>query len=204
MNNIGKKERITIEEVLSHKTHPEHRVVHNFRDLRAIVKQLKKAGYRIVLTQGVWDLIHEGHALYLEAAKKRGDILIVGVDSDELTRRRKGPRRPIVPETERIRMISRLRDVDIITVRQVHHDIGKLIHVVEPDVLVVSKSTKDFTKQMKKQYNSVCGEVADLQPKATTSTSARIRNMTIEGAEKLAEEINKLTKQFIEDIKNGD
>lgn len=196
------KKQINADKVLAQKLLPQQRVIHDLDELRVLVKELKKAGCRIVLTQGVWDLIHEGHALYLEAAKRQGDILIVGVDSDELTKKRKGPRRPIVPEPERIRMVSHLRDVDLITVRQVNHNIGKLIRVVRPDVLVVSKSTKDFTKKMKEEYKAVCGDVIDLQPKATTSTTARIRNMTIEGAEKLAEEINKLTKKFIEDIKN--
>jgi D-beta-D-heptose 7-phosphate kinase/D-beta-D-heptose 1-phosphate adenosyltransferase len=76
------------------------------KDIRKVVNFLKKNDYKIVLTQGVWDLIHEGHAKYLQKAKEFGDILIVAVDTDEVVRYRKGPNRPIVPEKERVRMIS--------------------------------------------------------------------------------------------------
>lgn len=166
-----------------------------------MVKTFKQMGYRVVLTQGVYDLIHEGHAAYLEAAKSHGDILIVGVDSDELTRLRKGPERPIVPQKERLKMLVHLRSVDIVTLREAHHDIGDLIRIVAPDVLIVSKSTTDFTPDMAKEYESVCGEVISLPPQATTTTSARIRNLTIEGAEKLATEVSRLTQDFLGKIR---
>jgi rfaE bifunctional protein nucleotidyltransferase chain/domain len=153
------------------------------------------------LTQGVYDLIHEGHAAYLEAAKAQGDVLIVGVDSDELTRKRKGPERPIVPQEERLKMLVHLRHVDIVTLREAHHDIGYLIRIVRPDVLVVSKSTTDFTFEMAKEYKSFCGAIVSLLPQATTSTSARIRNLTIEGAEKLAQEVSQMTQKFLNKIR---
>lgn len=165
--------------------------------LEKIVKALREENKRIVLTQGVFDLIHEGHALYLEKAKQQGDILIVGVDSDELTKKRKGPSRPIVPQEERLKMLVHLRHVDIVTVREAHHAIGDLIRLVRPDVLVTSQSTKDFTDTMKKEYEGVCGEVLNFPPQGVTSTSARIRTLTIDGATKLSEEIKKLTDSFI-------
>lgn len=195
-------EKTTLKDVLSHDTPLERRFVRDIEDVKRIVKRLKEEGYRIVLTQGVWDLIHEGHAQYLEAAKKHGDILIVGVDSDELTKKRKGPSRPIVPEDERIRMVSHLRSVDLITIRNANDDIGMLIRSIEPDVLVVSKSTKDFTDKLKKEYAPVCGSIVDLDPQATTSTTARVRQLTIEGAEQLAQEVKGLTDKFIEKIKS--
>jgi rfaE bifunctional protein nucleotidyltransferase chain/domain len=138
----------------------------------------------VVLTQGVYDLLHEGHALYLEMAKSYGDILIVGVDSDELTRLRKGPNRPIVPQEERVKMLIHLRHVDVVTLREAHHDIGELIRLVHPDVLITSTSTEDFKKDLGKgTYNEYCGEIVVLPPQAATSTTARIRNLTIEGAQ---------------------
>lgn len=195
-------EKTTLKDVLSHDTPLERRFVRDVEDVKRIVQRLKEEGYRIVLTQGVWDLIHEGHAQYLEAAKKHGDILIVGVDSDELTKKRKGPSRPIVPEDERIRMVSHLRSVDLITIRNANDDIGMLIRSIEPDVLVVSKSTKDFTEKLKQEYAPVCGSIVDLDPQATTSTTARVRQLTIEGAEQLAQEVKGLTDKFIERIKS--
>jgi D-glycero-beta-D-manno-heptose 1-phosphate adenylyltransferase len=191
------------EKILAPETNLEHRFIKDENFLKELVETFKKQGKKIVLTQGVWDLIHEGHALYLEVAKSYGDVLIVGVDSDELTRARKGPNRPIVPETERIKMLVHLRHVDIVTVREADHDIGDLIRLVRPDVLVTSSSTTDFDEKMKREYKDVCGKIITMPPQATTSTTARIRNLTIEGAEELANEVVKLTQDFLDKIKKG-
>lgn len=196
-----KTSQISVKDILNSNTNPKKRLINDLTYLKKIVKSLKEAGYKIVLTQGVWDLIHEGHATYLETAKRMGDILIVGVDSDELTKQRKGPRRPIVPESERVRMISHLRHVDIITVRHTKQDIGDLVRAVEPDVFVVSKTTKDFSDKMKKDYSPICGKIVDLKHQAVTTTSARIRNLAIEGAEDLANEINQLINKFLNGFK---
>lgn len=189
--------------ILAPETNFQDRFINDQVVLGKLIQTFKKQGKKIVLTQGVWDLIHEGHALYLQVAKSYGDVLIVGVDSDELTRLRKGPNRPIVPETERIKMLVHLRHVDIVTVREVSHDIGDLIRLVCPDVLVTSSSTTDFDNKMKQEYKDYCGEIVTMPPQATTSTTARIRNLTIEGAEELANEVVKLTQDFLDKIKKG-
>jgi bifunctional ADP-heptose synthase (sugar kinase/adenylyltransferase) len=100
-------------------------------------------------------------------------------------------------------MLVHLRHVDIVTIKDVDRDIGDLIRLVKPDVLVVSKSTTDFTDKMAKEYDGVCKEIVTLPPQATTSTSARIRNLTIDGAEQLAEEIGKITREFLNKIRNS-
>ncbi len=190
--------------ILDIKTHADRRFIRDLPTLARVIGQLKKKHKKIVLTQGVWDLIHEGHARYLEAAKSYGDILVVGLDSDALTRARKGPNRPIVPEAERVQMLAHLRHVDIITIRDVDHDIGHLVRLVKPDVLVTSTSTADFKEDLKAgTYRDVCKKIITLPPQATTHTSARVRNLTIEGAEKLADEVAKLTKDFIQRIRTA-
>lgn len=194
--------KTTVKSLLSQNTNLEQRFIPNYKDLDKIVKTFKQMGYRVVLTQGVYDLIHEGHAAYLETAKAQGDVLIVGVDSDELTRKRKGPERPIVPQEERLKMLVHLRHVDIVTLRNVKDDIGDLIRLVKPDVLVVSKSTTDFSRKMANEYVDYCSKIVTLPPQATTTTSARIRNLTIEGAEKLATKVSELTKEFLTDIRS--
>jgi len=192
------------EKILEAKTNFSERFVPNHKDLKTLVEEFKKKGLKIVLTQGVYDLIHEGHALYLEAAKSLGDVLIVGVDSDELTRIRKGPTRPIVPEAERVKMLIHLRHVDVVTVREAKQDIGSLIRLVRPDVLVTSSSTEDFKKDLGTgTYNEYCKKIVVLPPQATTSTTARVRNLTMEGAENLAREVQKLTEKFLTNIRNG-
>lgn len=190
-----------ISNIFSSKTNLEDRFIRDHSELKKVIEELRKLKKRIVLTQGVWDLIHEGHALYLEKAKSYGDVLVVGVDSDELTKKRKGPNRPIVPEKERIEMLIHLRHVDIVTIRELNHDIGDLIRLVSPDVLITSKSTKDFKDKQKKEYHSYCKKIITLSPQATTSTTARIRDLTIEGAEELASEVIKITEDFINKIR---
>ncbi len=192
---------ILVKKILGPETHLKERFIPDFSTLSKILADLRKQGKKIVLTQGVYDLIHEGHALYLEKAKAYGDVLVVGVDSDELTRARKGPNRPIVPESERVKMLVHLRHVDIVTIRELKHDLGDLIRLVKPDVLITSFSTADFTTEMKKMYKDYCKKIVTLAPQATTSTTARIRNLTIEGAEELAKEVLKLTNGFLKKIR---
>jgi rfaE bifunctional protein nucleotidyltransferase chain/domain len=192
------------EKIRETKTNFASRFVPDHAELKKLTDEFKKEGLKVVLTQGVYDLLHEGHALYLEMAKSYGDVLVVGVDSDELTRLRKGPNRPIVPQDERVKMLIHLRHVDVVTLREAHHDIGELIRLVRPDVLITSTSTEDFKKDLGKgTYDEYCGEIVVLPPQAATSTTARIRNLTIEGAQKLATEIQKLTEDFINEIRKN-
>lgn len=166
-------------------------------ELKKRVATLKKEGKNIVLTQGVWDLIHEGHAKYLQLAKKQGDVLIVGVDSDKLTRARKGPKRPIVPEEERLTMLSHLRHVDYLFLRQPVHGMGssdRVIQTVSPDVLVLSKSTG--IKSVKK-YKKYAKKVVYLEPQSSTSTTARIRRLSIDAAEELSKKVTALLDDFL-------
>jgi D-glycero-beta-D-manno-heptose 1-phosphate adenylyltransferase len=195
------KKTVNINALLQTGTRLNDRHVPSHDQLKRTVEELKKRKLKVVLTQGVFDLIHEGHAKYLELAKSQGDILIVGVDSDELTRQRKGPGRPIVPQKERVEMLAHLRHVDVVVVREAQHDIGDLIRLVKPDVLVTSASTEDFTDQMKKEYGEYCGNIVTLVPQGITHTSARIRDLTIDGAEQLAKEINRITLEFINRIR---
>ncbi len=79
---------------------------------RYIVNLAKEQGKKVVFTNGCFDILHVGHVSYLENAKRQGDILIVGVNSDESTRRLKGPTRPINNENDRACMLSALKSVD--------------------------------------------------------------------------------------------
>jgi rfaE bifunctional protein nucleotidyltransferase chain/domain len=181
----------------------EKRVINDLEQLKKVVESMKTLGMKVVLTQGVYDLIHEGHALYLEKARSLGDVLIVGVDSDELTKIRKGPNRPIVPQTERVNMLLHLRHVDIVTIKEAHHGLGDLIMAIKPDIMVFSSSTKDILPDDVKEYKDCCGEIVVLPAQATTTTTARVRNLTIEGAEKLASEVSTLITNFLNQIKQG-
>ena len=84
--------------------------------LREICAQWRAQGETIVFTNGCFDILHVGHARYLEQARALGDHLVVGVNSDRSTRALKGPERPIVPEAERAELVASLRAVDAVSI----------------------------------------------------------------------------------------
>lgn len=188
-------EKLDVEDILNPNLDCSKRIIQDSKKLKEIVTKSRKKGLKIVLTQGVWDLIHEGHVKYLDKAKQEGDILIVGVDSDELTQKRKGPTRPIVPEDERLRMVSYLRCVDIVTMRNADEPLGSLIHFIKPDTLIASTSTEDF----KNEFDSVCGKITILEPQATTSSTGRIRLLAMNGAKELAEKVTNSLDDFLKE-----
>jgi rfaE bifunctional protein nucleotidyltransferase chain/domain len=90
---------------------------------------------RVVFTNGCFDLIHPGHVRYLRAARARGDVLVVGVNSDASVRRLKGAERPLVPERARAEVLAALEMVDAVTIFDEDTPL-ELIRALEPDVLV--------------------------------------------------------------------
>jgi D-beta-D-heptose 7-phosphate kinase/D-beta-D-heptose 1-phosphate adenosyltransferase len=104
-------------------------------DLHGIVEELKRKGKRIVFTNGCFDLLHLGHIRYLEKARSLGDILVVGVNSDRSVRNLKGPERPILPEEERIEILSSLGCVDYVTIFDELTPL-ELISFLQPHILV--------------------------------------------------------------------
>jgi rfaE bifunctional protein nucleotidyltransferase chain/domain len=103
--------------------------------LKTIRSGLKAEGKKVVFTNGVFDLIHSGHINYLSKAKKLGDVLIVGLNSDESVRRIKGSRRPILKEDERAFILSNLKPVDYVIFFD-EDTPEKLISEIIPDILV--------------------------------------------------------------------
>jgi rfaE bifunctional protein nucleotidyltransferase chain/domain len=99
------------------------------------IARWRTSGERIVFTNGVFDLLHRGHAEYLGAARALGDRLVVGVNSDASVRRLKGPSRPIVGQDDRRALVAALRCVDLAVVFEEDTPL-RLIREVAPDVLV--------------------------------------------------------------------
>lgn len=104
------------------------------KELQREIKNLKKEGKKIVFTNGCFDIIHAGHIRYLKEAKKLGDILVIGLNSDKSVRKIK-PSRPINSENERAEVLSSLEMVDFVTLFE-EETPYKLIKLLEPDVLV--------------------------------------------------------------------
>jgi len=103
--------------------------------LRDEVARLRAAGRKVVFTNGCFDILHAGHVQYLEQAAALGDVLVVGLNSDDSVRRLKGPKRPINPELDRARLLAALSSVSYVTSFSDDTPLA-LITSLLPDVLV--------------------------------------------------------------------
>lgn len=101
----------------------------------AFADHLRRAGKKVVFTNGVFDLLHPGHVRYLKQARSLGDALIVGVNSDRSVRAIKGPSRPITPEAERAELLAALACVDAVAIFD-DDTPEEIIKKIQPDVLV--------------------------------------------------------------------
>ena len=112
------------------------RKVYSRVDLDPLLSQHRRHGARIVFTNGCFDLMHVGHTRYLEAARRLGDVLVVGLNTDASARSLgKGPGRPFMPEQERAEVLAALASVDYVVLFD-EPDPRSLIEAVQPDVLV--------------------------------------------------------------------
>lgn len=166
--------------------------------ISALVSRYRKNHQTIVLTQGSFDLIHIGHGRYLDKAKKYGDVLFVGVDSDEKIRERKGPDRPVVPESERLEMLTYLKSVDHVVLKELSAPKWQLIKLIKPDVLIATKST--YTPAQIKQLKQWCKKIVVLKSQATTSTSAKLRRLQIGFVQAFSENLTQKVHQAIGEV----
>jgi D-beta-D-heptose 7-phosphate kinase/D-beta-D-heptose 1-phosphate adenosyltransferase len=104
-------------------------------DAVALARDLESAGKRVVFTNGVFDVLHSGHVRYLQVARREGDALIVGINSDRSARGNKGPDRPITPAAERAEIVAALGCVDAVVIFD-EDTPDAIIRAVQPDVLV--------------------------------------------------------------------
>ena len=146
-------------------------------DLASLVQQLHATGKRIVFTNGCFDILHSGHVTYLEQAAALGDILIIGVNSDESVKGLKGPSRPINASGDRLTVLSALASVDYVVPFAESTPI-ELIKIVRPDIYVKGG---DYTPQTLPEAPIVqeLGGVVKILPfvsdRSTTSLINRIR-----------------------------
>ena len=106
----------------------------NWNELRSTVHRLKAEGKKIVFTNGCFDLIHIGHVRSLKEAKKLGDVLVVGLNSDRSVSLMK-PRRPIIPQEQRAEILASLDMIDYVSLFD-EETPYELIKLIQPDVLV--------------------------------------------------------------------
>ena len=105
----------------------------NLDEAATLAERLRAERKRIVLANGCFDLLHVGHIRYLRAARRLGDVLFVGINSDAAVGRLKGPGRPLMPAAERVEMLMALRDVDHVVVFE-EDTADRLVARLRPDV----------------------------------------------------------------------
>ncbi|MBX4211257.1 MAG: adenylyltransferase/cytidyltransferase family protein [Candidatus Yanofskybacteria bacterium] len=158
----------------------KERIMTDYEALAQKVGYMRGLGLRLGLTSGSFDMIHIGHARYVEALKAEGlvDVMIVGVESDDKVRERKkhkGGVRPVYPLEERAEMLCHLRHVDLVMVKELTDQPWQLIKVVRPDVLLVTQET--YKDEQLEKLREFCNDIKVLAPQATTTTSAKIRRL---------------------------
>jgi D-beta-D-heptose 7-phosphate kinase/D-beta-D-heptose 1-phosphate adenosyltransferase len=147
--------------------------IKTFDEIKMTIKRLKKLNKKVVFTNGCFDILHKGHVSYLDTAKSFGDILILGLNSDESVKRLKGNSRPINNENDRAFILAALESVDYV-VKFTEDTPYKLISIVAPDILVKGGDYKnkeiigsDIAKKVKL--------VQFIDGKSTTKTISQIQ-----------------------------
>ncbi len=142
--------------------------------LRERVEQWRRAGEKIILANGNFDLLHVGHVRYLNGAKALGGKLIVAINADESVHALKGEGRPVMPATERAEIVAALADVDAVVIFT-ELDVRALIREIRPDIQ--AKGT-DYTEESVPEHDTVTeygGRVVIVGDPKDHSTSEIIR-----------------------------
>lgn len=111
----------------------DEKIIHNSKQLECLIATIREKPKSIVFTNGCFDVIHFGHIHYLKKSKDLGDILIVGVNSDESINRLKGENRPINCQLDRINVIAALQMIDYVYCFDDDTPI-KVIDMIKPDI----------------------------------------------------------------------
>lgn len=141
---VGKvgTETVTRDELISSASHGDgHRKIVTLPALLKALDGERAKGRKIVFSNGCFDLVHAGHAQALQFARSKGDVLVVGLNSDRSTRGLKGPGRPVVPQGDRARLLAAFGAVDYVVVFD-QPTPADLVKRVRPDVLVKGEDYK--------------------------------------------------------------
>ena len=142
--------------------------------LVARVNAEKEKGRRVVLANGCFDLLHAGHVRYLEGARSLGDLLIVGINSDDQVTRLKGQGRPILPERDRAEIVASLEAVDVVTIFD-EATVTELLLATRPDVHAKGTDYTEETVPERHVVRSFGGRVRIVGDPKDHSTSELIR-----------------------------
>ncbi len=144
--------------------------------LAGLVSELKKQGEKIVFTNGCFDLIHPGHIKVLRMSKTLGDVLIVGVNTDESIRKLKGGSRPILSLNQRLEVLDSIKYVDII-VPFSEDTPDELIKIIKPDIHTKGEDYKNKDVPERKLVEQFGGKTIILKSGLDMSTTKIIKRI---------------------------
>ena len=147
------------------------------KDLCVQVESARRSGATIVLANGCFDVLHVGHTRYLSGARKLGDLLVVGVNSDDQVRIQKGPGRPILPAADRAEMVAALESVDYVTVFP-EPTVEQLLLTLKPDIHAKGTDYTEDTvpeRDIVRTYGGRVAIVGDPKDHSTTALLTRLR-----------------------------
>ncbi|MBU0576344.1 adenylyltransferase/cytidyltransferase family protein [Patescibacteria group bacterium] len=160
----------------------QKKIITDYKDLEKKIKAHKTLGHRVVCTIGSWDMLHIGHMRYLHKAAAKGDILVVGADSDRGIRLyKKNELRPVIPEEERMEMLAYQDCVDYVTLVDDVSEEGTwqydLIIAIQPDVFIAVADS--YPKKQIEDIQKFVGEVVQLPRQALRTSSTKIIEKTV-------------------------
>jgi rfaE bifunctional protein nucleotidyltransferase chain/domain len=135
------------------------------------VREERRSGARIVLANGCFDVLHVGHVRYLAGARELGDVLVVGINSDEQVAQLKGPGRPVLPACERAELVGSLESVTYVTIFD-EPTVEELLLAIKPDVHAKGTDYTEDTVPERVVVRSYGGRVAIVGDSKDHSTSA--------------------------------
>lgn len=144
-----------------------------------IVKKLKNKNKKIITTNGVFDILHLGHVKYLEEAKKLGDVIIVGVNTDASVKKNKGDKRPVNDEKSRIGVLAGLEAVDYVFLFN-EKDPRKWLEHIKPDVHAKAgdyKLSQLIEKEVVEKNKGRIALIPKVKGYSTSNTIKKILNM---------------------------
>lgn len=147
-------------------------------ELFAQVRVAKEKGSRVVFANGCFDLLHVGHVRYLAAARELGDLLVVGINSDQQAAAQKGEGRPTLPAAERAELVASLESVGYVTIFD-EPTVTELLLLLKPDIHAKGTDYTEETVPERDVVRSYGGRVAIVGDPKDHSTSEMLSRLAV-------------------------
>ena len=151
----------------------------SWADLPAWRAKVRASGKRLVVTNGCFDLLHRGHVTYLQAARQQGDVLLVGLNSDESVRQLKGADRPVNAEQDRAAVLAALESVDAVCIFS-EKTATHFIQTAQPDIYVKGGdyTVETLNQEERKVVENAGGKIMVLPVVPGKSTTALLKKLS--------------------------